>query len=304
MTAGDQQLRAPDVVTLRVPLGLQLRDTSDQSLVSDDLVVTATETGPAGRQFSLFATAGGTFTAPRVPGVRPAIAADPALWPAAAQPFEIRISDPRRRYLPLRMIANLPAEAAIAWPGFAALPAAIRTALLPANRPAGYQPDFVPLFPGIARVAPGARAEVRAHLAIANAGVPAGNAGFAVMTVSIDGVVRGVGVADGDGAILVSFPYPLLPTPTPAARAAGTTRIEWTASIAVYCGRLAAASDGAPPLLPDILNQLNRTPSRALARLGSNTRLADQTIGVGQPLVLRSARTAPAKPSSLFIVPA
>lgn len=304
MTAGEQRLRAPDVVTLRVPLGLQLRDTSDLSLIGTDLLVTATETGPAGRQFSLAATAGGTWTAPRIPGLRPATAADPALWPAAAQPFEIRISDPRRRYLPLRMIANLPAEAAIAWPGFAALPTAISGALLPTRRPAAYSPDFVPLFPGIARVAPGARAEVRAHLAIAESGVPAGNAGFAVMTISIDDIVRGVGVADADGAILVSFAYPLLPTPTPAARAAGTTRIEWTAKIAVYCARLTAAKDGVPPLLPDILGQLNRTPSRVLARLGSNTRLADQTLAVGQPLVLRSERTPPAKPSSLFIVPA
>jgi hypothetical protein len=304
MTAGELALRSPDFVTLRVPMGLRLRDAADLSIVSDDLLVTATEDRPNGRSFALSATAGGMWTAPRVPGLRPAIAADPALWAATAQRFEIRISDPRRRYLPLRMMANLPAEAAIAWPEFASLPSAISAAVLPSPRPPGYRPDFVPLFPGIARVAPGARAEVRAHLAIANAGVPAGNAGFAVMTVSIGGVVRGVGVADGDGAILVSFAYPLLPTPTPAERAAGTTRIEWRARIAVYFGGLAAAADGAPPLLPDILGQLNRTPARVLARLGSTTRLGEQILGVGAPLVLRSARTAPAKPSSLFIVPA
>jgi hypothetical protein len=236
--------------------------------------------------------------------VSPATAADPTLWPAAAQLYEIRVNDPRRRYLPLRMVAPLPAAAAIAWPGFASVPAAVRPAILPAGRPAAYQPDFVPLFPAIARVAPGARAEVRAHLAIASAGVPAGDASFAVMTVSIGGTVRGLGIADGDGAILVSFPYPLLPTPTPAARAAGTTRIEWPVKIAVYCGRLSAAADGAPPLLPDILAQLSRTPSRVLARLGSTTRLPDQILSVAQPLVLRSARAAPAKPSSLFIIPA
>ncbi len=300
----DPRLRSPDTVTLRVPLGLQLRDVSDLSLVRDDLKVTATEMRPNGRRFQLAVTPGGTWSAPIVPGVSPATAADPTLWPAAAQPFEIRVCDPRRRYLPLRIVAPLPAAAAIAWPGFAGVPAAVRPAVLPVGRPAAYKPDFVPLFPAIARVAPGARAEVRAHLAIASAGVPAGNASFAVMTVSIGGTVRGLGIADDDGAILVSFPYPLLPTPTPAARAAGTTRIAWPVKIAVYCGRLAAAADGAPPLLPDILAQLNLAPSRVLARLGANTRLPDQTLNVAQPLVLRSARTAPAKPSSLFIVPA
>jgi hypothetical protein len=274
------------------------------SLVSDDLLVTATETRPAGRRMALVATAGGIWSAPNVPGLRPLVAADPALWPTNAQTFEIRIDDPRRRYLPMRMIARLPAEAAISWPGFDALPAGVSPALRPARSPAGYRPDFVPLFPGVARVAPGARAEVRAHLAIASAGMPAGNAGFAVMTVSIGGIIRGVGVADGDGAILVSFPYPLLPTPTPAARSAGTTRIEWPVRIAVYCGRLNAQSDGGPPLLPDILAQLSRTPSLVLARLGSRTSLPEQTLSVGQPLLLRSARAAPAKPSSLFIVPA
>ncbi|MFM9103092.1 MAG: hypothetical protein ACKOPS_17875 [Cyanobium sp.] len=87
-------------------------------------------------------------------------------------------------------------------------------------------------------------AEVRAHLAIANAGQPAGNASFSVMTVSVDGLVRGVGVADGDGVILVSFPYPLLPAPTAAERAAGTTRFEWKVSVAVYCGQLSLPADG------------------------------------------------------------
>ena len=300
----DPRLRSPDKVTLRAPLALRLRDVSDFSTVFDDLLVIATATSASGRSFVLTATAGGTWSALKVPGVRPATAANPALWPAEAQSFEIRVSDPLQRYLPMRMVARLPAEAAIDWPGFAALPAGVKTALRPAGSPAGYRPDFVPLFPGVARVSAGARAEVRAHLAIAVAGVPAGNAGFAVMTVSIGGIVRGVGVADGDGAILVSFPYPLLPTPTPAARAAGTTRSEWQVSIAVYCGRLNALADGAPPLLPDILAQLNRSPSRLLARLGSLTKLPEQTLTVGQPLVLRSDRAAPAKPSSLFIVPA
>ena len=300
----DPRLKSPDIVTLRAPVALRLRDVSDLSLVSDDLLVTAKETGPAGRRMALVATAGGTWSAPNVPGLNPVTAADPALWPTNAQPFEIRIDDPRRRYLPVRMIARLPAEAAISLPGFEALPAGVSLALRPAGSPAGYRPDFVPLFPGVARVASGARAEVRAHLAIASAGVPAGNAGFALMTVSIGGIIRGVGVADGDGAILVSFSYPLLPTPTPAARSAGTTRIEWPVRIAVYCGRLNAEADGGPPLLPDIIAQLSRTPSLVLARLSSRTRLPEQTLSVGQPLLLRSARAAPAKPSSLFIVPA
>jgi hypothetical protein len=300
----DPRLKSPDTVTLRAPVALRLRDVSDLSLVSDDLLVTAKETGPAGRRMALVATAGGTWSAPNVPGLNPVTAADPALWPTNAQPFEIRIDDPRRRYLPVRMIARLPAEAAISLPGFEALPAGVSLALRPAGSPAGYRPDFVPLFPGVARVAPGARAEVSAHLAIASAGVPAGNAGFAVMTVSIEGIIRGVGVADGDGAILVSFPYPLLPAPTAAERTAGTTRIEWPVSIAVFFGQLSAAADGTQPLLPDILAQLNRTPSIVLAQLGSNTSLPDQTLSVGQPLLLRSARAAPAKPSSLFIVPA
>jgi len=300
----DPRLRSPDRVTLRAPLALRLRDVSDFSSVCADLLVTATATGSSGRSFALTATAGGTWSTQKLPGVPPATAANPALWATEAQAFEIRVSDPLQRYLPLRMVARLPAVAAIAWPGFAALPAGVRAALRPAGSPTGYRPDFVPLFPGVARVSAGARAEVRAHLGIAVAGVPAGNAGFAVMTVSIGGSVRGVGIADGDGAILVSFPYPLLPTPTPAARAAGTTRIEWQVSIAVYCGRLNALADGAPPLLPDILAQLNRSPSRLLARLGSLTKLPEQTLTVGQPLVLASARAAPAKPSSLFIVPA
>ena len=300
----DPRLRSPDTVTLRAPLTLRLRDVSDLSLIRDDVLVTATETSPARRCLTLMATPGGTWTAPRVPGLRPELASNPALWPAVAQPFELQVTDPRNRYLPLRLVTSLPAAAPIGWPGFASLPAGVRAALLPAGSPPGAQPDFVPLFPGTDRAAPGARAEVRAHLALANAGVPGGPASFAVMTVSIAGLVRGVGVADAAGAILVSFPYPLLPTPTPAERAAGTTRFEWLVSIAVYCGQLPVSADGVPPLLSDILAQLNRTPSRVLSQLDALTPLPEQTLRVRQPLVLRSARAAPDKPSSLFLIPA
>lgn len=300
----DPRHRSSDTVTLRAPLALRLRDVSDMSLIGDDVLVTATETSPAQRSFTLLATPSGTWTAPRVPGLRPELAADPALWPPVAQPFELLVTDPRKRYLPLRIVANLPAEAPIAWPGFSSLPGRVARALLPGGRAVAGQPDFLPLFPGLARVAPSARAEVHAHLAIANGGVPAGNARFAVMTVSIGGLVRGVGVADASGAILVSFPYPLLPTPTPAERAAGTTRFEWKATIAVFCAQLPQREDGLPPLLDDILAQLTRAPARVLRRLGGLAPLPEQTLRVGQPLVLRSARAAPDKPSSLFLIPA
>lgn len=299
----DPRLPSPDTVTLRAPLALRMRDVSDMSLISDDVLVTATETSPGQRRLTLMATASGTWTAPRVPGLRPELATNPALWPTVAQPFEIQVTDPRNRYLPLRMVADLPAEAPITCPGFATLPTSVTRALLPAGSAAGAQPDFVPLFPGLARTAPSGRAEVQAHLAIANGGVPAGNASYAVMTVSIGGLIRGVGIADADGAILVSFPYPLLPAPT-ATEPGGTTRFEWPARIAVHCGQLPVRADGRPPLLNDILAQLNRAPARVLMQLDSLSPLPEQTLRVGQPLVLRSARAAPETPSSLFLIPA
>lgn len=300
----DPRLHSVDIATLRAPVALRLRDASDLSLVSNDLLVTATETLSGHRSIPLQVTPSGTWTATRLSGISPADIADPARWPSVAQPTEIQVRDHRNRYLPMRMVADLPAEAAIGWPDFANLPIRVTSALLPAGRPAGYKPDFVPLFPRNSRVSPGGRAEVRAHLAIANAGQPAGNASFSVMTVSINRIVRGVGVADGDGVILVSFPYPLLPTPTAAVRVAGTTRFEWNVNVAVYCGQLPVPADGVPPRLNEILAQLNRTPSRLLARLGRSTPLPEQTLRVGQPLVLRSARASPAKPSSLFLIPA
>ena len=300
----DPRLQSPDIVTLRVPLALRTRDVSDLSLVRDELLITATETGPAHRSLVLTSTPSGTWTASRVPGLSPEESVHPSHWPAVARPFELRVRDPRNRYLTSRLVASLPAEAPIAWPNFDALPPDISPALLPAGSPPGSRPDFVPLFPAVAGVAPGARAQVLAHLAIVRGGEPAGPASFAVMTVSIGGQVKGVGVADGQGAILVSFPYPLLPAPTPAERAAGTTRFEWNVGLAVYCGQLPTRADGAPPLLTDILAQLNRAPSRVLERLESPDPLPELTLRVGQALVARSARAAPAQPSSLFILPA
>ena len=300
----DLRLHSIDVVTLRAPLALRLRDVGDTSLVSDDLVVTATDLSPAARRVALRATAGGTWTATLLPGMTTTQALDPSAWSALSRPFEIRVQDRRGRYLPLRFTTSLPSADPIAWPDFASLPLAVRQALPPPGSDVGRPPPFVPLFPSIAAAIPGSRAEVRAHLAIAEAGVPAGNASYAVMAVSVGGQLRGVGIADGEGAVVVSFPYPLLPTPSPAERAAGTTRFEWPVSIAVFCGRLAVRADGQPPPLNDILAQLNRTASQVLERLDGLASFPEQILRVGQPLVLRSARAAPHKPSSLFLLPA
>jgi hypothetical protein len=299
----DRRLFSPDILVLRAPLALKLRDVSDLSLVSDDLLITATETSPARRSIALRATPSGIWTAPGVPCLRPEDAINPARWSAVAQPFEIQVSDPGDRYLPMRLVARLPAEAAIAWPNFSSLPAGIRTALTPPGSPVGSTPDFVPLFPATARKPSASMAQVYSHLAMASRGVPVGNASFAVMTVSIGGSIRGVGIADSNGAVQVNFPYPLLPAASPAERAAGTTRFEWQVTIAVYCGQLAVMPNGEPPLLSTILAQLNRTPSRLLARLERLTPLPSQTLRLGQPLVLRSARAAPNPSSSLFLLP-
>jgi hypothetical protein len=283
--------------------GFAFRDASDNKPVADGLDIALSDAKRPERIARLMPTASGTWMTPRLPGLGAELAGLPEQWPARARLFTVDVVDRLDRYLPARFEARLPMRGRFVWPGWAGLDRARIGPLFPAGAPADFVPDYLPLFPAIARPAPGPCATVRAQLAFRQPDGKDRPAPWAAMTVSIGGVVVGLGVADAGGALAVSFPYPPLPVRTPAEAAEMRSEISWEAALGVYYGAL----EGAPPDLTAILGQLAGPAMRTLATLAQTapdlppTDLPPQDLVLGRPLTVATSRTATERFSSLYL---
>jgi hypothetical protein len=166
----------------------------------------------------------------------------------------------------------------------------------------------MPLFPSVAAGGSNASARLFAHLAIRETGGAAfRDAAWALMTVSFGSTVVGIGLSDARGAIMASFAYPPMPSQTPAEAAAGRDTVTWPVRVRIYCTELSAPADdkNSPPDFAAIIAQLAAPPRVAMATImGGQPALGDQTLTLGQPLVLRTKLSGNQFASSLFLKPA
>jgi hypothetical protein len=292
-------LVAPDRFARHVPLGFAFRDASDLALVSDGLDIRITDAARPWRKARLGPTPSSTWMAPRLPGLDAELAETPADWPAKARTFRASVEDPFRRFLPMRFEADLPARGRFVWPTWAGLDKAKIAPLLPAGAPVGYKPDYLPLFPSIARTPPGPRATVRAQLAERQADTSDKPAAWAAMTVSVDSKVIALGIADAGGSIAACGAYPALPVQAPADAAKGRKQVIWSAEIAVYWDELGPEV----PDLADVLGQLAGTPRVVLERIDKTDPLPAQELVLGRPLTLVTKKNASDRLSTLYLKP-
>jgi hypothetical protein len=291
-------LVSPDKVFRYVPLGFAFRDASDRALIEDGLEVSVADAGRPWRAARLGITPSGTWMAPDLPGLGAELGTRPADWAANARSFEIIVRDMLGRFLPARIAADLPARGRYLWPRWSTFNQARIRPLLPIDPPADFTPDYLPLFPSIARSAPGPRTTTRAQLAVRQPDGSDKPAAWAAMTVSVSNRIIALGVAGASGAIVASGAYPPLPSQTADEASDGRTEVSWKATIRVYYKEFA----GDPPELSDILGQLSQPPRRALANLDPDEpELPDQQLVLGRPLTLATMRTATERFSTLYL---
>jgi len=291
-------LVSPDKFVRAVPLGFAFRDASDRSLIDDGLEIRVIDAKRPWRATRLSVTPSGTWMTPDLPGIGADLAAQPADWEANARGFEILVRDRFGRFLPARFAANLPVRGRYLWPHWSTFNQARIRPLLPIDPPDDFTPDYLPLFPSIARSAPGPRTTTRAQLAIRQPDGSDKPAAWAAMTVSVSNRIIALGVAGASGAIVASGAYPALPSQTADEAAAGRTEVSWKATIRVYYKALA----GDPPELSAILGQLSQPPRRALANLDpGEPELPEQDLVLGRPLTLATMRTDTERFSTLYL---
>ncbi|HEX8483684.1 MAG TPA: hypothetical protein VF650_17425 [Allosphingosinicella sp.] len=291
-------LTASELFTRHAPLGFVFRDASDRSLIVEGLDVGIADSERPWRKTKLAATPSGTWTTPRLPGLGATLAGEPGDWPANRRDFDLTVEDSLGRFVPARFTAGLPARGRFAWPAWPGFNQARIRPLLPPDPPAAYEPDYLPLFPAIARAPPGPRTMVRAQLAIRQPDGSDRPAAWAAMTVSVSNRIVALGIAGASGAVVASGAYPALPSQTVAEAAAGRSEVSWEATIRVYYDAL----EGALPDQSEILGQLSKPSRRALLNLSpGEPQLPPQTLTLGRPLTLATMRTATERFSTLYL---
>ena len=115
------------------------------------------------------------------------------LWTAVTRAYRVDVSDPSGRYLPIAFDADLPARGLYTWRApWLSPPQPVALPTEPGSPPS-LLIERIPLFSAPSRPVPEPLAVVYAQLRDT---VTGRNAAWCVLTVAIDGIVRGVGLAD------------------------------------------------------------------------------------------------------------
>jgi hypothetical protein len=300
------QLNSPDKIVLPVPVGLAIRSAADRVPVRNGLQVSAEHATNNRRKFDLMPTPSGFWTAHQLPGTSAELVDDPSRWPAEARPYKFSVVDQSRQYLPMRFRAPLPKRNALVWPGWAGVNRDRIAPLLPPGSAPDFEPDYLPIFPSPSAGGSSATARIFAHLAVRHSPTDLRPACWALITISFDAKVIGIGMSDSRGATMINFPYPLMPKPTAAEAAAGRSNVRWQITADVYSTDLGDPQkpDDPPPDFSQIIAQLATPPRMAMSTTQApQPALGPQTLSLGEPLTLRSRKSATEFASSLFLKP-
>lgn len=130
-----------------------------------------------------------------------------SLWSRTLRTYRIEVFDPRRRFVDMAFDADLPVRGYLNW--LAPWVSPPQPLVLPVWSAAASPPTpllmQLPLFSAPGRPVPDPLAAVHAQLRH-GAGGPL--AAGALLAVHVEGRMRGLGLADGQGRVAVYFPYP------------------------------------------------------------------------------------------------
>lgn len=256
---------------LTPPFGVVFRDRLDQHVISEGLEVSLSDPQqPLERAQRLEANGQGVFVAHRVRGLRLADDDTAPVSPMPSRRFDLQVTDPLARYVPLRMSAELLSDGLFQ-------PACL--ALSP-----NVAMPHVPLYSAAARSVPAGFGELRADLRLASN--PQAGAAWARLELWLDATLIAEGVADARGTALLICPLPALRDPPLRSSPPGSQgpRSEWLVTLrAFWEPSLAQAS------VPDLC-QLQQLPEvTLLQRLTPATPLGSMLLVAGAPLIARSA---------------
>lgn len=296
MSALPSPVRILERITRPAPFGIMFWDFATGAPVGDGLDVTLTLLSRPALTTSLVPNRNGVWVAARLPGRTDAELAATDDWSTLLKTYRIEVADTARRFLPLRLDAELPTGGLYEWPDWGDFPQAPLRPLSDGLSPPHVSPGRIPLFSAAERSVGGPLAQVRCELLDAATGLPAA---WALVTASHGGSVRGLGLADGLGRAILYFAYPERERPSLSSPPA-ITDFRWALEIAAYYdpppGPVAEIPD-----LAQLMAQLDHPCDLFASTMSPPEALGQQLLNFGRPLVMRTDDTPDGPSSSLIL---
>ena len=280
-------------------LGLRFWDTATGSMAIDGLKVEIFHHANREERASAKPNPSGIYVAHSLPRLRDFEFLDAEtddLWRTLMRPYRIEVTDPSERFLPIAFDAHLPARGPFTWlapwlspPHPVVLPVA-------SGSPPQLMLERVPLFSAPSRPVPEPLAAVYGQLREFGSNREAASS---VLGVAIDGVTRGLGLADDHGRVVVMFPYPEPPRMSLGSPPEARNDFAWEVALSAYW---IPASPARPiPAFADL--------AEVFASLAAPRSVIASTLPPAPPLrltyrqalVARTAGTAGADASFLFV---
>ncbi len=198
-------------VTRNAALGLRFWDAAEQTSAIDDLFVEVFPRSNPRARARAHPNRSGVYVAHAIRGLHdyefgftdPLVASPPLTGP-----YRVEVRDPAGRFLPIAFDADLPARGLFTWVAPWLSPPRAVTLPTEAGSPSMPLLERIPLFSAPTRPVPDPLAVVYAQL-MEEASPPLRRpAAWCLLGVSIDGLMRGLGMADREGRVAVLFSYP------------------------------------------------------------------------------------------------
>jgi hypothetical protein len=259
-------------LTIVAPLGFRFRDAVTGAIIDDGLSVVAYSAENPLRRVEAFTNRKGVFAFRGLPGMRdveyPAEDSNPLDSLSGKWNYVVEVADKQGRFIPFRLNVKAPVKGLYRW-GAVQSPPPVESPVLLYSAPAR------PVLP--------AMAVVRAELWDPVLDRPAA---WALVDAVIDGAVKGRGISDAHGRLLLMFPYPE-PKDGPASPpAASPTRLvdrKWPLQLQSFY-----SPDSPVPAIPDLNKVFEQTEATLWQTLSPGTPLGPLTLKYGSELVLAS----------------
>jgi len=223
--------------------------------------------------------------------------ADPdVLWAGPTRAYRVEVSDPEGRFLPIAFDTDLPSRGLVTFRApWLSPPQPVALPSEPGS-PAPLLIERVPLFSAPSRPVPQPLAVVYAQMREQGTGR---DASWALLTVAVDGLVRGVGLADAQGRIAVMFPYPEPPRQSLASPPEARNDFTWQLALTAFW--TSTSPPAAVPVIPDLADVFGflLTPRTVIESTVSPA--APLRLTYREPLTARTAGPVGADASLLFV---
>jgi len=240
-------MRVIDRLARHAALGVQFWDSGEAtSAIAGLHVEVLSRANPHARTIA-HVNRSGVYVAHAVPGLRDFEFSDAepdVLWSTATRLYRVEVRDPFGRFLPLAFDADLPARGLFTWRAPLLSPPQLLALPGEPGSPPLLLLERVPLFSAPSRPVPEPLAVVRAHLR--EVGTER-EAAWSLLGVSIDGDLRGLGLADARGRVAVLFPYPEPPRITLASPPEARNDFTWQIALTAFWSR-----ESPPRPVPDL----------------------------------------------------